>query len=72
MKNDIYLTEYGSAWGSACTLASPNYNKCASEVSGPLYLGSMNQGSRRRQCSRKRGYGPDQAYCKQHAKRYES
>lgn len=24
------------------------------------------------QCGRRRGYGPEQAYCKQHAKRYEA
>lgn len=58
--NKEYKERYGD--GSYSGRRGPDYARCADEV--PVGWFS-------RQCSRKRGYGPDGAYCKQHAKSVE-
>lgn len=40
--------------------AAPDPNRCAKEI-------SAGDGWEYHQCSRKRGHGPEQAYCKQHS-----
>ena len=55
------LYRYG-AWAGNPKGTPYNHNCCAYEVSdGWLF----------RQCYRKSGYGPEQLYCKSHAKRVE-
>lgn len=56
MENRLYPKAYG-AWAGNERGAPPDYARCCQNVwSG--YHGS--------QCERKRGHGPDKAYCKQH------
>ena len=47
-------------WGGNPNGYPENILKCVTEVGDRFHL--------YRQCSRKRGYGPDGLYCKQHAK----
>ena len=55
-----------SAW--ACNPEGVKYNekKCAAEV-----WGVWGHWYYSRQCSRKNGHGPDNLYCKQHAKEFK-
>ncbi len=53
-----YKERYG-AWAGNPQGRAPDFTRCCEEVSD-----SMNWNTY--QCSRKRGYGPDKAYCKQH------
>jgi hypothetical protein len=60
MNNDRYPEKYG-AWAGNREGTKPDYTRCCEEVGDtstrwPSY----------HQCSRKRGFGPDQAYCRQH------
>jgi hypothetical protein len=57
MKNDLYPKTYGS-WGGNPTGYRPDYKLCCEQIS----IDTWHRG----QCSRKRGFGPDEAYCKQH------
>lgn len=59
-KSSHYKKSYG-AWAGNERGASPDYKRCCEQVreaglSWPRYS----------QCSRPRGHGPDEAYCKQH------
>ena len=56
-----YRKAYG-VWGGNPKGHAPNYERCAADVHTGWHFN---------QCSRKRGHGPDGAYCKQHAKRFE-
>ncbi len=58
MNNEKYQASYGRIWTKYAT----DYDKCCVEVSD-------SPGWNWHQCSRKRGHGPDSAYCKQHAKK---
>ena len=54
---------YG-CWGGNPKGSAENITKCISEVhDSGAWL--------RRQCSRKRGFGPDGEYCKVHSKRFD-
>jgi hypothetical protein len=60
MENRLYPKSYG-AWAGNPAGSQPNFALCCEEVADystrfPMY----------HQCRRKRGFGPDQAYCKQH------
>ena len=44
----------------------PDFNKCAHEVV------TSSKWNEAHQCTRKCGHGPDGAFCKTHAKRYET
>ena len=57
MKNDLYEKSYG-AWAGNRAGRKPDFTRCCESVSADSW--------HFRQCSRKRGYGPDGAYCKQH------
>lgn len=48
---------YRKAYGTFSSL-TPDYTRCCASVYGGHF--------RSHQCTRKRGYGPDKAYCKQH------
>lgn len=56
-KNDLYPKSYG-AWAGNPKGHAPDYERCVATVKGA--------GWHYCQCSKKRGYGPDEAYCKQH------
>lgn len=60
MDNKLYPKSYGR-WAGKPNGTKPDYARCAEHVFGSYYS---------HQCSRKRGHGPDQAYCKQHAKKH--
>lgn len=59
MLNSLYPKVYG-AWAGNPGGQKPDYSRCCQEVR------SSERWSRAFQCNRKRGYGPDEAYCKQH------
>ena len=61
MKNDRYDEAYGQ-WAGNKKGFKPDYDRCCEQVYSNW---------RFYQCQRKRGYGPDEAYCKQHAKRFQ-
>ena len=61
-KNERYRASY-SNWAGNPRGSKPDYDRCCEVVSDGVGL--------TKQCSRKRGYGPDNAYCKQHSKFYE-
>lgn len=60
MGNRLYPDKYGS-WAGNTAGQKPDYERCCEEV-------GRDQGGRTSfgQCSRKRGFGPDKAYCKTH------
>ena len=60
MKNACYPEKYGN-WAGNPQGAKPDYTRCCEEV-------RREQGGwpHYHQCTRKRGYGPDEAYCKTH------
>lgn len=60
MKNDRYPKSYGS-WAGNPAGRLPDFSKCCEEVADT----SLNW-THFHQCSRKRGFGPDEAYCRQH------
>lgn len=63
MMSPEYQREYGQ-WAGNPRGQKPDLSKCAKGVySNGSYIES--------QCCRARGHGPDQAYCKQHAKKKE-
>lgn len=55
-----YRERYG-AWAGNPQGRAPDLTRCCEEVT--TYVGRFPQ---HHQCGRKRGYGPDKAYCKQH------
>lgn len=57
--NDLYPKSYGS-WAGDPKGHQPDYSRCCQEV------WSNERWSRHSQCQRKRGHGPDGAYCRQH------
>lgn len=57
-ENRLYPAAYGQ-WAGNPKGHKPDYTRCCEEVYG-------NQTRMFSQCGRKRGYGPDKAYCKQH------
>lgn len=57
---DHYKPTYG-AWAGKPAGTKPDLARCCKEVPGGA------SGMIGKQCSRKRGYGPSKAYCKQHA-----
>lgn len=56
--NDLYPTTYGD-WAGNPKGTKPDFTRCCAEV-------QSHDGWRWSQCARKRGHGPDGAYCKQH------
>lgn len=58
-ENRFYLKSYG-AWAGDLKGRAPDYTCCCESV------WSRGRWSRSYQCQRKRGFGPDKAYCKQH------
>jgi hypothetical protein len=56
----LYKKKYG-AWAGLPHGRAPDLTRCCVEVNS--YIG---RSSHFHQCNRKRGYGPEQAYCKQH------
>jgi len=61
---DHYKARYGQ-WAGNSRGNAPDYTRCAEEV------WNCAQGMISSQCSRKRGHGPDGAYCKQHARKID-
>lgn len=59
MNNEKYQKIYGINYNKC----KPDFERCCAEVASSL-------GWNWNQCSRKRGYGTDEAYCKQHAKNF--
>lgn len=59
-KNALYRDKYG-AWAGSPDGHQPDYLLCCQEVED-----NSTFWPRYRQCRRKRGFGPDDAYCKQH------
>jgi hypothetical protein len=55
----LYKAAYG-AWTGFPKGHAPDYSRCCVEI------WSSERWSRASQCSKKRGHGPDGAYCKQH------
>lgn len=55
-----YKDKYG-AWAGRPAGSAPDFTRCCEEVT--TYIGGW---PRYHQCARKRGHGPDGAYCKQH------
>lgn len=58
-ENRLYPAKYG-AWAGNPEGNRPDYERCCEEV------WSKERWSRAHQCHRKRGHGPDGAYCSQH------
>lgn len=58
-QSPLYPKSYG-AWAGNPKGQAPDYELCCEEV------WSRDRWSRCHQCSKKRGHGPDGAYCKQH------
>lgn len=58
MKNDLYPKAYAK-WAGNPAGVKPDYNRCCAKV-------STSNNWFPSQCTRKRGYGPDEAYCKTH------
>lgn len=58
--NSLYPTKYG-AWAGFPSGHKPDLTRCCKAV-----WSSKDRWSREAQCTRKRGFGPDLAYCKQH------
>lgn len=58
MINTRYPKSYG-AWAGNTRGNAPDFNRCCESVSDARIFHHY-------QCSRKRGHGPDQAYCKTH------
>lgn len=58
-ENRLYPEKYG-AWAGYPQGHAPDYARCCEEV------WSKDRWSRASQCGRKRGHGPDSAYCRQH------
>lgn len=61
MENKLYPVSYNQ-WAGNSAGRKPDYERCCEEVS-PSGVSSLTMF---RQCNRKRGFGPDKAYCKQH------
>ena len=59
MENKLYPDKYGD-WAGNPNGHKPDYNRCCFEVT------STERWARQYQCNRKRGHGPDKAYCKIH------
>jgi hypothetical protein len=59
MSDKLYPKSYG-AWAGNLQGDAPDYTRCCARV------WSSERFSRAHQCQRKRGHGPDGAYCKQH------
>lgn len=59
-----HSTRYGQ-WAGSPNGSATNKNGCAEQVWPKGQWHSS-------QCARKRGHGPEEAFCKQHAKRFES
>lgn len=60
MENHLYKTKYGG-WGGNPEGHKPDFARCCEEVGR-----NIGRWTSFGQCTRKRGYGPDKAYCKQH------
>lgn len=58
MENRLYPKSYGS-WAGNEAGHKPNFTKCCESV-------RSNSSWHSSQCTRSRGYGPDEAYCKTH------
>lgn len=58
-RSALYKEKYG-AWAGRPNGAPPDYKRCCEPV------WSRDTWSREHQCTKKRGHGPDGAYCKQH------
>lgn len=58
-QSSLYKKAYG-AWAGFPAGHAPNLDLCCEEIS------TNERWPKRHQCSRKRGHGPDGAYCKQH------
>lgn len=54
-------TRYKATYGGNMVKRPPDMTRCCEEVA--RYIGGWPHYG---QCTRKRGYGPDEAYCKQH------
>lgn len=59
MEDNLYPKSYG-AWAGNPKGQEPDLTRCCAKV------WSKDSWSREGQCNRKRGYGPDGAYCRQH------
>lgn len=60
MDNKLYPEAYGQ-WAGNPNGQAPDYSRCCHEVGR-----AMGRWTSFGQCSNKRGFGPDQAYCKIH------
>jgi len=58
MLADHYKLRYG-VWAGDKTGHAANYDRCCASLHDKYHPGGY-------QCTRKRGFGPDEAYCKQH------
>lgn len=58
--SDVENKLYPEYYGTNPNRRAPNYENCCAEVHHKIGFGRLYQ------CERKRGYGPDAAYCKQH------
>lgn len=58
-RSKLYPKAYGK-WAGSPEGQKPDYSRCCQEV------WSRERWSRHYQCQKKRGHGPDGAYCKQH------
>ncbi len=61
MENRLYPKSY-NVWAGNPAGVRPDYTRCCEAVVPNERGGSWHQ----HQCNRKRGFGPDEAYCKQH------
>lgn len=57
--NALYKRRY-AAWAGRPNGAAPDYERCCVEVF------PAERGANHHQCRKLRGFGPDEAYCKQH------
>jgi len=60
MENKLYPKSY-NPWAGNPEGVKPDFNRCCESVT-PSRMGGWTS----HQCGRKRGFGPDKAYCKQH------
>lgn len=58
VRNSLYPVRYGN-WAGNPKGNAPDYDRCCAKLHDRYHPGGY-------QCTRKRGHGPDEAYCKQH------
>lgn len=58
---DEFKAEFRGWYGVSWARQLPDYTRCANETDGNIM-----RGEHPHQCSRKNGYGPHGAYCRQH------